>query len=94
MGKLPDPDGGGITISGDPQIDQIPICQIGASGHGRHASMNTVETVGISKKIIRSLGAATDPRQLGDAMGFDIEFPTGLDNCRRNRIVPAPRAQG
>src|SRR3546814_20573325 len=43
--------------------------------------------------LFLSLAAAADARQLGDAVRLDVQLPAGLDDRRRDRVVPATRAQ-
>src|ERR1700727_871533 len=51
------------------------------------------ETVRLAEKIIRRLRTATDAGKFGDAMRFDIEFPTRLDYRGGNGIVSAAGAE-
>src|SRR3546814_1902750 len=49
--------------------------------------------VRLAEEVVRRLAAAADARQLGDAVRLDVQFPAGLDDRRRDRVVAAARAQ-
>ena len=55
--------------------------------------MHGVEPVGRAQEVIGCLGAATDARELGDPVGFDIELPAGLDNGGGDRVMTATGTQ-
>src|SRR3546814_3365228 len=55
--------------------------------------MHGVEAVRLAEEVVRGLAAAADARQLGDAVRLDVQLPAGLDDRRRDRVVPATRAQ-
>src|SRR5690606_29180108 len=76
------------------QVDQLAVGEVGAGQYRRHAPVHGVEAVRLAEEVVRRLRTAADARQLGDAVRLDVELPAGLDDRGRDRIVPAPRAQG
>ncbi len=94
MGKLPQPDGGRISVAGHTQVDQIAIGQIGAGGDRGHAPVHRVEAVRLTQKVGRRLGRAAYSGDLGDAVRLDGQLETGLDDGRTDRVVTAAGAQG
>src|ERR1700686_1197189 len=56
--------------------------------------MHRVEAVRIAEEISRRFRRAADAGNLGDAMRLDGEFEAGLDDPRRDRVMPATGAQG
>src|SRR3546814_7894054 len=75
------------------QVDQLAVGEAGAGQHRGHAPVHGVEAVRLAEEVVRRLAAAADARQLGDAVRLDVQLPAGLDDRRRDRVVPATRAQ-
>src|SRR3546814_4091997 len=73
--------------------DQLAVGEAGAGQHRGHAPVHGVEAVRLAEEVVRRLAAAADARQLGDAVRLDVQFPAGLDDRRRDRVVAAARAQ-
>src|SRR5271170_5849883 len=94
MDELADADRRGVAIAGDAEIDEIAVGEVGAGEHRRHAAMDRIEAVRIAEEIIRRLRRAADAGYLGDPVRLDGQLETGFDDRRRDRIVPAARAQG
>src|ERR1019366_5995750 len=93
MGKLTEPDRGRIAVTGNTEIDQIAVGEIGAREHTRHAAMHGIEAVALAEKVIRRLRGAADTGKLGNAVWLEVELVAGLDECRAYRIVPASCAE-
>jgi hypothetical protein len=58
-----------ITIAGYPNVDEVTIGGVGASGDRRHPPVNGIETVRLIQEIRWRLGRTADPAQFGDPMG-------------------------
>ncbi len=93
VGELAKADGSGVPVARDAQIDQVAIGQVGAGQHRGHAPVHGVEAVRVAQEIGRRLGRAADARQLGDAVGREIELETGLDDRAGDRVMTATCAQ-
>ena len=93
VGELAEADRGGIAVAGDPDIDEVAVGEAGAGRHRRHAAVDAVEAVALAEEIGRRLRRAADPRQLRHPVRRQVELEAGLDQRRRDRIVPAPGAE-
>ena len=93
MRELAKADRGGIAVAGDAEIDQVAVGEIGAGQDRRHAAMHRIEAVRVAEEVVRRLRGAANAGNLGDAVRFDRQFETGLDDRCRDRIVAAARAQ-
>jgi len=62
MGELPEPDGGGIPVSGHPDVVELVVREVRAGCDGRHPAVHGVEAVGFRQEVVGRLGRAADPR--------------------------------
>ena len=92
--QLAQPDGQGVAVSGNADVGERTIGRRRAGGDRWHATVHGVESVRLLHEIRGGFRRAANATHLGDPMRLEIEFPCGLYQCRRNRIVTAPGAQG
>ena len=89
VGELAEADRGAVAVAGDAEIDQLPVGEVGAGQHRRHAAMHRVEAVRGAQEVVRRLRRAADAGHLGDAVRLDIQLEAGLDDggarCSRGR---------
>ena len=50
--ELAEPDGGGVAVARDAEIDQFAVGEIGAGQHRRHAAVHGVEAVRLAEEIV------------------------------------------
>lgn len=49
--ELAEADGGGVTVAGNAEIQQVAVGEIGAGQHRRHAAVHAVQPVGASEEV-------------------------------------------
>jgi hypothetical protein len=54
--NCPEPDGGGIAVAGDAEIDEVAVGEVGAGQHRRHAAVHAVEAVRAAEVVRRLRG--------------------------------------
>ena len=85
MGELPEANGRRIPVSRNPDVDQVPVGEVGPGGHRGHAAVDGIKAVGAGEKIGRGLRRAADARELGYPMGLDVQLEAGVHDGRSSQ---------
>jgi hypothetical protein len=93
MTELPKPDGCSISVTAEPNTDQVTVAQQSTCGKRGHAPMDTIESVRGAKEISWSLAGATYSAHLSNLMGFDAHFIESLSDLAGNGIVTTTGAE-
>ena len=92
--ELAQADGCGISVSGNADINQIVVGQVGAGRHRGHPAVHPVKSVGTAQEVGSGFRGATDTGQFGYPVGGHITLETGLDDGCSDGIVAASSTQG
>src|SRR5690554_4995084 len=88
MDKLSHSDGGRITITGYPYVNQIFICQIGSRSHTGHTAMHRIESVRAAQKISRCFGRTANAGHFSNSMWRNIKLKAGKLDSHTYAVMP------
>ena len=93
MFELSHADAGRVAVTGKPDTTQAGIAKQRAGCHGRHTSMQAIETEGTIQEICGTLARAANAAEFDHIFRNDVGFIAGSDDLVGNRVVSAALAQ-